>query len=133
MQAQLLLNEFNMLVNDANTVALELAMIEGIDSADLEEFVNDLRDEFIDLLTDGLVPLVPPQNPVTNIPDGSDIVAQMALDQVLDGINDVQVEQSFLNWLNMKKEDDCRRFESMVADLIDPDLLDTLDAQIATK
>ena len=57
----------------------------------------------------------------------------MALEQVADGIENVQLEQSFLNWLNMKKEDDCRIFESEVADLIDPDLLDTLEAQIATK
>ena len=122
-----------MLSNDVDTVGLELAMIEGIDPADLGTLLDSLRDEFNDLLANGLVPLVPPQNPVTNIPDGSDIVAQMALEQVADGIENVQLEQSFLNWLNMKKEDDCRIFESEVADLIDPDLLDTLEAQIATK
>ena len=64
-----------MLSNDVDTVGLELAMIEGIDPADLGTLLDSLRDEFNDLLANGLVPLVPPQNPVTNIPDGSDIVA----------------------------------------------------------
>ena len=68
-----------MLANDVETVAMELAMIEGTDPALFGSFLDSLRDEFNGLLADGLVPLVAPQNPVTNIPDGSDIVAQMAL------------------------------------------------------
>ena len=122
-----------MLANDVETVAMELAMIEGTDPALFGSFLDSLRDEFNGLLADGLVPLVAPQNPVTNIPDGSDIVAQMALQQVQDGIESVQLEQSFLNWLNQKMEDDCRRFESIVNALIDPTLLSSLDAEIATK
>jgi hypothetical protein len=92
MQSQLLLNEFNMLANDVETVAMELAMIEGIDPTLFESFLDSLRDEFYDLLANGLVPLVAPQNPVTNIPNGSDIIAQMALQQVQDGIENVQLE-----------------------------------------
>jgi hypothetical protein len=92
MQSQLLLNEFNMLANDVETVAMELAMIEGTDPALFGSFLDSLRDEFNDLLANGLVPLVAPQNPVTNIPNGSDIIAQMALQQVQDGIEDVQLE-----------------------------------------
>ena len=89
-----------MLANDVETVAMELAMIEGTDPALFGSFLDSLRDEFNGLLADGLVPLVAPQNPVSNIPEGSDIVAQMALEQVQDGIEFVQIEQSFLNWLN---------------------------------
>ena len=79
---------------------MELAMIEGTDPTLFGSFLDSLRDEFNGLLEDGLVPLVAPQNPVSNIPEGSDIVAQMALEQVQDGIEFVQIEQSFLNWLN---------------------------------
>ena len=68
-----------MLANDVETVAMELAMIEETDPALFGSFLDSLRDEFNGLLADGLVPLVAPQNPVTNIPDGSDIIAQMAL------------------------------------------------------
>ena len=75
MQATLLLNEFNTLSNGVDTVALELAMIDGIDSADFASFLASLRDEFNGLLAEGLVPLVAPQNPVTLIPDGSDLIA----------------------------------------------------------
>lgn len=89
-----------MLSNDVNAVAMELAMIEGTDPTLFESFLDSLRDEFNGLLANGLVPLVAPQNPVTNIPDGSDMIAQMALQQVQDGIESVQIEQSFLNWLN---------------------------------
>ena len=110
MQAQLLLNEFNMLAADVETIAMELAMIEGIDPADLGLFLDGLRTQFNDLLTQGLVPLVDPQNPVTLIPDGSDLIAMMALQQVQDAIDDVQLEQSFLNWLTSRRDDDCRRF-----------------------
>ena len=39
MQATLLLNEFNTLSNDVDTVTLELAMIDGIDPADLGSFL----------------------------------------------------------------------------------------------
>jgi hypothetical protein len=92
MQSQLLLNEFNMLANDVETVAMELAMIEGTDPTLFGSFLDSLRDEFNDLLANGLVPLVAPQNPVTNIPNGSDIIAQMALQQVQDGIENVQLE-----------------------------------------
>ena len=112
---------------------MELAMIEGTDPTLFGSFLDSLRDEFNGLLEDGLVPLVAPQNPVSNIPEGSDIVAQMALEQVQDGIEFVQIEQSFLNWLNQKMEDDCRRFESIVNALIDPTLLASLDDEIATK
>ena len=84
-------------------------------------------------MANGLVPLVAPQNPVTNIPDGSDMIAQMALQQVQDGIESVQLEQSFLNWLTLRRDDDCRRFESMVNSLIDPTQLSSLDAEIDTK
>ena len=133
MQATLLLNEFNTLSNGVDTVALELAMIDGIDPADFASFLASLRDEFNGLLAEGLVPLVAPQNPVTLIPDGSDLIAQAALQQVQDGITSVQLEQSFLNWLNQRKDDDCRRFESMVNSLIDPTQLSTLDAEIDTK
>ena len=75
MQATLLLNEFNTLTNGVDTIALELAMIDGIDPANFGFFLDSLRDEFNGLLADGLVPLVAPQNPVTNIPDGSDLIA----------------------------------------------------------
>ena len=133
MQAQLLLNEFNMLAADVETIALELAMIDGIDSADFGSFLDGLRGEFNDLLTQGLVPLVDPQNPVTLIPDGSDLIAMMALQQVQDAIDDVQLEQSFLNWLTSRRDDDCRRFESMINALIDPTQLSTLDEKILAQ
>ena len=57
-------------------------MIEEIDPANFASYLQSLRDEFDGLLADGLVPLVAPQNPVTNIPDGSDMMAQLALQQV---------------------------------------------------
>ena len=50
MQATLLLNEFNTLSNGVDTVALELAMIDGIDPADFASFLASLRDEFNGLL-----------------------------------------------------------------------------------
>lgn len=93
----------------------------------------DLRDEFETGVAMGTIPLVDPQTPVTNLPPNADMVAVMVLDQVNQGILDVQMEESFLNWLRNQMELQCQMFVTQINSLIDPMELTELDAQIDQK
>ena len=93
----------------------------------------DLRNEFDTAVAMGTVPLVDPQTPVTNLPPNADMVAVMVLDQVNQGITDVQMEQSFLNWLKNQMELQCQMFVTQINSLIDPMELTRLNAQIDEK
>ena len=81
----------------------------------------------------GTVPLVEPQTPVTNLPPDADVMMMMVLEQVKNGITDVQREQSFLNWLQNMMELQCQMFVTQINGLVDPmDLID-LDGKIDEK